>query len=177
MAGLVALAYLLINVSDISQSAPPLWTVWCQRSSSAFSWRPLATIRCFLPMAKEGSASSSAKPSASRWLLRASGDSWGSSWSPRCLLDSSRIGRWGSVGPKVNHAWSIKENGFHEKHGVLLASGSYKCNLKPTPSIMIHYLCGSFWDGWRQLLCWESDLYCHLLVTKNNAFDRSVTCF
>lgn len=30
------------------------------------------------------------------------------------------------------------------KHDCLLASGHYKCNLKPTPSIIVHYLCGSF---------------------------------
>lgn len=101
------LVLILMEVTE--QSASPLcpqsttlWTVWCQRPSSAFSWRPSAITLCSLLKMIAESAFFKGRPSASLWRRKASVVSWVSSWSLRCLQGSFRIGSWGRPVPKVD---------------------------------------------------------------------------
>lgn len=77
------------------------WTAWCRRPLSASSWRPSAITPSSSHKTSAGSGSSKGRPSGSLWRPKASAVSWASSWSPRCLQGSFRIGSWGRLGPKV----------------------------------------------------------------------------
>lgn len=90
------------SASPLCPQSITLWTVWCQRPSSAFSWRPLAITRCSSLRMIAASAFFKGRPSASPWRRKASVVSWASSWSLRCLLGSFRIGSWERHVPKVD---------------------------------------------------------------------------
>lgn len=83
------------------QSITP-WTAWCQRPSSASSWRPSAITPCLSLRMSAESAFFKERPSASLWRLRASVAFLASSWSLRCLQGSFRIESWGRPGLKVD---------------------------------------------------------------------------
>lgn len=95
------------------QSITP-WTAWCQRRSSASSWRPLDITPCLSLRMSAGSAFSKERPSANQWHRRASAVSWESSWSLRCLQGSSKTGSSERHELKVD-CWSLSVSWVYER--------------------------------------------------------------